>query len=191
MAGGWPMELRTERLVLRDYREDDWEEIHLYASRPELTVHEPWGPNEIEDTKKHVTETIEKARQSPRLSHELAIVLRESGMVIGGAGIRLDPDRPGIATLGYIVNPDFQNRGIAAEAARALLVFGFDKLGLDKAVATCDIDNRASQRVMEKIGMEFVEHREKDVVIRGRARDSYEYAVTREAFFNKRGGAAS
>ena len=55
----------TKQLLLRPYIPEDWERVHLYASIPEFSQFDVWGPNSIEDTKKFVAECIAKAAERP------------------------------------------------------------------------------------------------------------------------------
>ena len=48
------MQLETERLIIRDILETDWESIHSYTSMTEVTQHTAWGPNTEEDTRAYV-----------------------------------------------------------------------------------------------------------------------------------------
>ena len=55
--------------------------------------------------------------------------------------------------IGWVFHPEYQGKGYASEAARAVLAFGFNKMKLHRIIATCQPENTASHRVMEKIGM--------------------------------------
>ena len=70
--------------------------------------------------------------------------------------------------------------GYATEASEALLAFGFDKLELHRVIATCDVGNASSARVLEKIGMRREAQFREDAWIRGVWRDSYLYAILEE-----------
>ena len=56
--------------------------------------------------------------------------------------------------IGYILNRRYWNQGYMTEAARKVVSFGFEQLGLHRIIATCDPANIGSYRVMEKIGMQ-------------------------------------
>lgn len=173
--------ITTRRLHLRPYKPDDWERVHLYASIPEFSKFEVWGPNSIEDTKAFVARCIADISETPVTSYQLAVELRESGQLIGGCTLRKRTPDSTEAFLGYAINPDYQRSGYATEAAIALIRFGFDQLNLARIVATCDTRNVASRRVMEKAGL----HRESllrdDRVRRGMLSHSYRYEIHRRS----------
>lgn len=62
------------------------------------------------------------------------------------------------AVVGYIVDPDFAGRGLATDLARGLLRAAFEHLGLRRVTASCNADNPASARVLEKTGMRREQH---------------------------------
>ncbi len=169
--------LMTERLLLRDFVDGDWHAVHEYGSDPEVVRFMPWGPNEKDDTKAFVARARADQNQSPRTKHELAVVLRQEGRLIGGCGIRVHAPVDRGADMGYCLHRSFWGTGYATEVAEALLTFGFDRLTLHRIVATCDVGNAASARVLEKVGMRREAHLREDSLIRGVWRDSYLYAI--------------
>lgn len=169
--------LETKRLILRDYRKDDWERVHIYASDLEFSKYELWGPNTEEDTKKFVNDMVLQASTKPRYKFDLAICLKDSDLLIGGCGIRRESELSHVANLGWAINSDFQSKGYATEAAEALLRFGFDQLHLKLIYATCDTRNSASFRVMEKLGMKRVGLLKGDKLQKGHWRDTLRYEL--------------
>lgn len=71
------MQLETERLLIREIVESDWQSIHTYTSMPEVTAHTAWGPNTEEDTQAYVQDVIRMQHAEPREANELAIVLKK------------------------------------------------------------------------------------------------------------------
>lgn len=84
------------------------------------------------------------------------------------------------ADFGYTLNRRHWKNGYATEGARALLNVAFVSLGLHRVWATCDARNRASYRVLEKLGMRREAAFQKDVLQKGEWRDSYLYAILAE-----------
>jgi RimJ/RimL family protein N-acetyltransferase len=177
-----PLELpiRTERMLLRDFRFDDFEAVHAYASDPEVVRYMPWGPNTPDDTREFLTRVIAQSAAQPRGEYGLAIELSAEGPVVGS--IALHPVDLANRTMmtGYCLRPDLWGRGMVFEAARALLDAGFGQLGLHRIFATCDVRNTGSWRVMEKLGMRREGLLREDRLIRGEWRDTFVYAVLAE-----------
>ncbi len=171
------MNFSTERLLLRNYKPEDWERIHLYAADPEFSKYELWGPNTLDDSHKFVTEMIQQASVNPRYQFNFAVCLKESNLLIGGCGLRRETESSQVANLGWAIYPEFQNKGYATEAANALLEFGFQELKLAVIYATCDTRNTPSYKVMEKLGMKRVGVIKGTKEIKGHMRDTYRYEL--------------
>jgi len=169
--------LTTDRLVVREFREDDVPSVHEYGSDPEVVRFMPWGPNTEDDTTAFVERAVLFQADDPRATYELAVTLAADGKLIGGCGIHGISFANRSASMGYCLRRDVWGRGYATEAARALVAFGFRSLGLHRLVATCDTENAASARVLEKLGMRREALFREDTLLRGRWRDSYLYAI--------------
>lgn len=175
--------LETQRLVLRNYCAEDWLRVHGYASIPEFSRFEMWGPNSEADTKKFITEMLAEAASRPRYKFNFAVCLRDSGLLIGGCGIRLESQASRVANLGWAISPEFQGRGYAPEAALELIRFGFAELDLQVIYATCDARNSASIRVMEKLAMPKVGHLTADKMQKGYLRDTLRFELIKGSIF--------
>jgi [ribosomal protein S5]-alanine N-acetyltransferase len=173
----FPVRLELERLVLREWQETDWLAAHEYARDPEVVKYETWGPNSVEQTRDFVRRSIEASRSEPRTVFELAVTERANGALIGGCGIRVRDSIHREGDLGYTLGAGWWGRGLGTETARALVRFGFDRLGLHRIWATCHVENRASARVLEKAGMRLEGTLRKHRLQRGEWRDSFLYAV--------------
>ncbi len=172
--------LRTPRLILREFREEDLGAIHAYGSDPEVSRYMVWGPNTPEDTRAFLDRQLAAQEQWPRPAVSAAVVLAESGRLIGAVELRVkDPDNHG-GEFGWTLARDAWGRGYAPEAATALLRQGFEAMGLHRIVATCDVRNRKSWRALEKLGLRREATFRKDVRVKRRWRDTYLYAMLKE-----------
>ena len=116
----------------------------------------------------------------PRSTVEAAVELVSEKCLIGTMRISIVDQANRTADFGYTFNRFYWNKGYATEAARALLGVAFSDLNLHRVWATCDIRNRASWRVMEKLGMRCEAHFNRDIFQKGEWRDSYLYAILAE-----------
>jgi len=86
-----------------------------------------------------------------------AMLLKESRKIVGNCGFpHLDLKRNS-AEVNYYVSPKHRGLGLATEALKALMRFGFEDMGLVQILARCDGANVGSERVMQKAGMTFKE----------------------------------
>ena len=153
--------ITTERLHLRTFSLNDFDAVHEYASLPTFSRFEVWGPNTEQDTRSFIESAIAKSQVSPPYDFEFAVCLKESGLLIGGCSLRLASQKSAVASIGYAINPKYQNNGYATELGQALLNHGFGHLNLFVIWASCDTRNHASYKVMEKLGMQRVGMTEK------------------------------
>jgi len=105
------------------------------------------------------------------------ITLPGSETAIGNCGVRTDEPGALVGDIGYELNPKYWGRGYATEAARAMLAFGFDTLGLHRVWAECVAGNLASRRVLEKLGMTLEGRLRENKHIDGRWHDTLIYAI--------------
>jgi ribosomal-protein-alanine N-acetyltransferase len=159
-------ELETERLILRKMRVGDEEDMYAYAKRSEVTRYLLWSPHpDIYYTRDYLRYLA--TRYAAGSFYDWAIVLKSSGRMIGTCGFTAFDCPHDAAEIGYVLNPDYRGQGIAPEAVRAVLAFGFDKLALHRIEARFIEGNEASLRVMEKVGMRFEGYRREAMLIKG------------------------
>ncbi len=146
--------LETPRLFLRQFTEADASLIRQLNSEPGVLQYIP----------EPVPESDERARQIiadiilPQYKNNLgrwAVHLKETNEFIGWCGLKWLKETDEI-DLGYRFIPAAWGKGYATEAASHTLKYGLQQLQLKKIVAHAHIDNIASQKVLEKIGMQYV-----------------------------------
>ena len=171
-----PGEMVGPRVLLRPFALGDVPAVLAYASDPEVTRHLQWDAYDDPPT---AASFIRSTLGGGDTWFARAIVLRETDAVIGGADLRVvsPPDRR--AELGYGLARAYWSNGYATEAARLLVGFGFERLGLTRIQAACAVENERSISTLERIGMRregrLAQYRWKA----GAARDLYLYAITR------------
>jgi [ribosomal protein S5]-alanine N-acetyltransferase len=138
--------LETERLILRPLSPADFEAVHSWTSVPENVRYMSWGSNTEEDTRTY----LELAAQMA--GNDFAIVLKDTGQVIGSGGIFADAAGD-TGELGWILHRDYWQRGYGTELAAELIRYAFEDLGLRRIETPCAAVNYGSYRVMERNGM--------------------------------------
>lgn len=176
------MNLHTPRLLLRPFESHDAPAIHAYAGDPEVVVHVEWGPNTEEQTRRFLEDTLQRQQHPDRRDFPFAVVLRSENQLVGGTHLYVEHPEIREAWIGYVLAQAYWGQGIITEAARALLVFGFDELGLHRIYATCRPENLGSQRVLEKIGMTREGHLRQHKWMKGQWWDSFVYAMLEGEF---------
>lgn len=164
----------TERLSYRRLEPADAEALHVVWGDPEVMRYLPAEPS---GSLKETAERVERhASRYEQAGYGLcAVVEHESGRVVGVCGLfPVEWTGPDVE-VAYHFAREVWNRGYASEAAGAWVTTAFAERGLNRVVALAFPANRASTRVMEKIGMRF----EDDVDMYGVA--LVRYAIERQA----------
>ena len=147
-------ELQTERLVLREVRLEDGPALQAFQNRPEQWQRMAMEPEEFADGTLRVQRYFE--HRGPDFERRLFVYVaheRSLGVLVGQIG--LSRSHPALASLGFSVATEYWRKGYAAEMAIRLIEFGFDELGLHRISADVAIENDASKRVLDKIGMTY------------------------------------
>ncbi len=147
------MLLTTERLVLREFIEGDWEAVLAYQQNPLYLRYYAWHKRKPEAVREFVHRFIVQQRDIPRVKYQLAVTLNGTGHLIGNCGIRLNSADAQEAEIGYELAPHYWGQGYATEAAEAVVRFGFSYLKLHRISAWCIAENSASARVLDRLGM--------------------------------------
>jgi ribosomal-protein-alanine N-acetyltransferase len=144
--------ITTERLRLRPFTMADDSAIFAMCSDPELCRFVRFDAHRtIRETREFLELVQEHYRRGEPFAW--AIVLAAEDRVIGSCGFVAHQQNS--AEIGYWLGRDYWGNGYAAEAALALVQFGFEQMGLERIVAKCFPDNRAGQRVIEKLGLKY------------------------------------
>jgi ribosomal-protein-alanine N-acetyltransferase len=140
-------------LILCDWERDDWLEFRNIAADPEVIRYisdgTPWSEAR---SRQFVERQIELFRESGFCLWKL--LPRDSGGLIGFCGIQPLPGTDEIE-IGWWLARAWWGRGLATEAARAVLADAFTRVGLERIVSIAQPANTASVRIMQKLGMSY------------------------------------
>jgi RimJ/RimL family protein N-acetyltransferase len=169
---------RTPRLLLRHFTADDLEPFMAMHSDAEVVRYVPYPPlsrDEAIERLRSIATMTAIDDESPNL--RLAVVLPDTGELIGDVSIWSSQRDRWQAEIGFVVNPGFHGQGYASEAAAELLRIGFEEAGLHRITANCDARNTPSSRVMERIGMRREAHFRQSSFEKGEWVDELEYGI--------------
>ncbi len=156
-----PSELDTARLRLRIPRADDAEAAFAaWTSDPEVTRYLTWRPHASADDTRAFLELVRSNWEQGR-GHRGWIITTHDEEIVGMIGVTLEaqPAHHGVfepprAPVGYAVGRAFWGRGIATEAASRVVGAIFESVpSVHRVWSVCDVENLASARVLEKVGM--------------------------------------
>ena len=149
------MQIETARLSLRKLREDDAEALARIFSDPSVVLYSGGQSPSLDEVRdgirQHITEYY-----ATRGYGLFAAELRDTGTIVGRIGfLATEIDESADAELHYHLSPSAWGSGLATEATRAVLAWGFENGRLGHIVAAIHPDNHASRRVAEKCGLTF------------------------------------
>ncbi len=172
------MEIVTTRLRLRPFRVADLEQVLAFQGDAEALIYEPWGPNSVADVRAMLERSASKMGAAFPWKLEMAIEHLASSHVIGSCRLELPATaKGGWATIGYVVQRAFWGQGYATEATMALMAHAQMQPGIIGVRAISDSHNLASQRVLEKCGLECVGMVAETEEVKGRFRDMLKYEL--------------
>lgn len=175
-----PLILRTERLLLRDFVEADWEAVLAYQQHPLYLRYNAWTSRSAEEVRDFVQIFLDHQKQDPRIKFQFALILKSTGQLIGNCGVRRDAPAAHEGDMGYELAPEHWGKGYATEAARAVMRFGFTEMRLHRISAYCVADNVGSAHVLEKLGMRQEGRLREHRYFKGRYWDTLLYAILYE-----------
>jgi ribosomal-protein-alanine N-acetyltransferase len=146
--------LETTRLILRPFTVADARDVQRLAGEREIASTTLNVPHPYEDgmAEQWIGTHQEKYERGELVN--FAIVRRADNALIGAIGLRITPQHTH-AELGYWLGTPYWNAGYGTEAARAVVAYGFERLGLHRIHASHMTRNPASGRVLQKIGMHY------------------------------------
>ena len=149
--------VETERLLIREWMPEDIHSLHKIMSDPDVMKYvwdyEPASRERVED---FVSTCIDESLN--RSWTIWPLVMKEEGNLIGYCGflVRNYGEYKGETEMGWLLEKKYWGKGLATEAAKAVLDFGLEKWSFKKVIAAARGENKQSLKIMENIGMKAV-----------------------------------
>jgi RimJ/RimL family protein N-acetyltransferase len=172
----------TERLLVREFEAGDRESLLDFPRDPDQLRFMLFSLG----TEKEIDDFLRLARTEAvagkRREWHLALEAKEAPGFIGSVALMVENDAPSSAELGYWFKRSAWGQGFATEASRFALDLGFRTLGLHRIWGKCHVDNRASARVMEKLGMTLEGRIREHVWLRDHYRSSLLFSMLADEY---------
>ncbi|MBR5527484.1 MAG: GNAT family N-acetyltransferase [Clostridia bacterium] len=177
-------EIETKELILRKITEKDSEDMFCYSKENIVTEYLTWATHKsLAETQRYIRLLTKK--YAAGAFWDFGLEHKADGRFIGTCGFTSFNKDENSAEIGYVLAPDYWGKGLAVEAARAVMKFGFAVFDLDKICARFIVGNSASERVMQKLGMSYVTTYKNSFFIKNSYKTVTEYAITKREFFEK------
>lgn len=174
--------MQTERLLIRRFTPDDWQDLYAYLSQETVVKYEPY---EV------FTEDLSKQEAIRRSGDNnfWAVCLKDCGKLIGN--LYLSKQEFDTWELGYVFNLDYHGKGYATEAARTVVNDIFKNHNARRVIAMCNPLNEPSWKLLERLGMRREGHLHQNIYFKKNPtgcpiwQDTYEYGILAEEWFSR------
>lgn len=166
--------MQTERLIIRRFTPDDWQDLHEYLSQEDVVKFEPYEVFTEEASKK---EAVRRSNDNGFW----AVSLNPCSKLIGN--IYLGKQDYDTWELGYVFNAQYHGHGYATEAAKAVVNYAFREQNARRVIAMCNPLNEPSWKLLERLGLRREGHLIKNIYFKKDENgnpiwsDTYEYAI--------------
>jgi ribosomal-protein-alanine N-acetyltransferase len=169
------VKLTGSKVILRDFELDDVPASLKIVGDDRVTQFLSFDSRTEEQARSMITGAIERRQVEPRTEFYLAVTTRGDGELVGFVRIALSGVKA--AKLGYSIAADHWGQGFATDAARTMISFGFEELGLHRITAAIGPDNVISMAVVEKLGFVREGQLRDHVFTNGAWRDSVLFSI--------------
>jgi RimJ/RimL family protein N-acetyltransferase len=179
-------QIETARLVLRRFADEDLAAFLAYLNDPVVARYQSWESY----TEQQAREVVERQRSlepgTPGQWFTFAAELKETKALTGHVALSVKADDHRQADLGFTFAREYQGRGLAREAAEAVLDYGFDTLNLHRVVAVADRENERSVALLGRLGMRREGHFVENIWFKGAWGSEYLYALLQKEWLSRR-----
>lgn len=151
------MRVTTRRLLLRDFDDKDLERAPPAVTAVGVPV-QPFDWRDPAGITRQIREALTAAREDPRVTWDLAVIVAATDQLIGRAGLRRTDREPKEAQVWFASDPASWNQGFASETLTALLGVCFDQLRLHRITAECSPANAGAVALFEGLGLRREAH---------------------------------
>lgn len=163
---------------MRTFQDRDIETFSAYRSDPNVAKYQSWEtPYSTEKAADFVAYMQEAQPHAPGGWYQIAIELKGNAQLIGDCAIHTLADDPRQAEIGFTLASAHQGNGYATEAVTRLLNYLFNDVQLHRVTAYCDVENEASAKLLERLGMRREAHTIENIWFKGRWASEYMYAI--------------
>lgn len=167
----------SKNLIIREITQDDFMPFSQYMFEENYWKYVAIPESNADSLKHWMQESIRQQRLVPRKSYFLGVLEKKTEQVIGDALLSITSFENEEAEIGWGLSHLYRGQGYGAEIGRNLLDFAFHQLGVYRVYARCHPQNKASIRIMEKLGMKQEGELREHIKVRGERWSSLQYSM--------------
>lgn len=170
--------LETKRLKMRAFQDRDIKGFAEYRSDPDVAKYQDWDtPYSVEKATQFIAKNKVIRPGTPGEWHQIAIELKDGNNLIGDCVFHILAEDAQQAEIGFTLSRMYQGQGYATEAVTRLLDYLFGDLHLHRIRATCDAENLASSKLLERLGMRREAYFVENIWFKGKWGSEYAYGL--------------
>lgn len=169
--------LETMRLILRQFKESDLGVFLAYRNDPEVAKYQGWNVPYLRREAVEFVHEMMIADPEQGKWFQVAVELKSIQVMIGDVAFFIKKEDERQALIGYTLARSFWGYGYAFEAVSGLLGYLFSELHLHRVVAECDVENKASWHLLEKLGFRREAYLVENIFFNGAYGSEYHYAM--------------
>ena len=167
--------LKTENFFVRAFEAKDLEAFAHYRSLETVAKYQSWTGYSYQEALALFESMDYSTFGTEGCWYQLAISTHESDEIVGAMAVHfIDQDQ---IEIGFTVSPQHQGKNVATETLSGLLSYIFGELDRHRVIATTDVNNSASYRLLEKLGLRREGHFIQNTFFKGAWGDEYQYAL--------------
>lgn len=173
-----PMIWETDRLILRPLQHIDLRLFVQYRSDPEIAKFQYWDIPYTEEKAAKLIEEMNRIQPGTQGEwYQIAIELKTIHQLIGDCAFCILAEDSQQAEIGFTLARQYQGKGYATEAMKRLLDYLFGEMNLHRVRAICHVDNLASAKLLQRLGMRREAHFVENIWFKGEWISEYWYGI--------------
>lgn len=178
------IKLETDRLIIRDNIKTDLNDLYeLTSDAQAMRFMKSTKIETIREAKRNLKISIRESKRKDRVKYYFAIIDKSTAEYVGAIGYVVeakDGNSGKVVELGYFIKKQFWNKGYVTEAGQAVMRYAFEEDNVEKIEASCLEENRASERIMMKLGLTQEGLLKKHQLHEGRLKNRLLYGIVKD-----------
>jgi len=177
--------LTTERLYVRRFQMSDRDAFVAIRNDAEVARYQSWNAMDQAEAQAYIAAMSSVEPGVPGEWFQFALAEKSTNRLIGDCALHIKADEPRHAEIGFTLARHAQGQGLATEALTALFDYLFQAHEILRMIAICDVRNRGSIALLERLGMRREGHTLQSFWNKGSWTDEYQYAILRDEWLHR------
>ncbi len=174
------MNIKTPRLIIRNFKPEDWEDFLEYRSSLQVCEFQSFDPYDEQKAKDFVS--TQSMKEFPIIWQRKQVAIESDWKVIGDIGLKPESYDIRIMEFGISISPDYRGKWYGKEALQWLFEVLFNQYHMHRIVAITSQENIACIKLLESLNMKREWHLRQNYRNKGKRHDEYLYAMLKSGY---------